>query len=113
MIPEPNPAPPPSPCALRPDPLLGVPQVLPLHQACEGTLTLHPAAAARTLVFTRLPGAGAVCYTKRYRGGTAQGLWRVQLGAEAGPLLLLALALSCSWPWPWPCSWPSLLWPYC
>jgi len=55
--------------------------VLPLSQAADGTFLPD----GSTLYFTRLPFQGS--YTKRYKGGTAQNLWKyVMGGAEATPL---------------------------
>jgi len=55
--------------------------LLPLSQAADGSFD----PAGRTLFFTRLPFQGS--YTKRYKGGTAQNLWRYTLGdPEASPL---------------------------
>ena len=57
-------------------------RLLPLAQAAEGAFD----AAGDRLVFTRFPFQGS--YTKRYRGGTAQNLWRFHTNAksEAVPL---------------------------
>jgi tricorn protease len=54
---------------------------VPLAQAADGAWTPD----GRTLFFTRLPFQGS--HTKRYRGGTAQSLWKyVEGAAEAAPL---------------------------
>jgi tricorn protease len=59
----------------------GARTAVPLAQAADGDWT----ADGRTLVFTRLPFQGS--HTKRYRGGTAQGLWKYVEGTpEAVPL---------------------------
>lgn len=59
----------------------GQPRVLPLAQASDGAYD----ADGETLFFTRLRFQGS--HTKRYRGGTAQNLWRFTEGAgEAAPL---------------------------
>jgi tricorn protease len=51
--------------------------LLPLAQAAEGAYD----SSGATLVFTRLPFQGS--YTKRYRGGTAQKLWKFTPGSRA------------------------------
>ncbi len=54
---------------------------VPLHQASDGAFGPD----GEVLVFTRLPFQGS--HTKRYKGGTAQQLWRYATGeAEATPL---------------------------
>ena len=54
---------------------------LPLSQAADGVFD----PAGDTLYFTRLPFQGS--HTKRYKGGTAQTIWRFRKGdAEAAPL---------------------------
>jgi tricorn protease len=63
------------------DPKTNAESLLPLAQAADGSF----AADGRTLFFTRLPFQGS--YTKRYKGGTAQSLWKyADGGAEASPL---------------------------
>lgn len=52
-------------------------ELLPLAQAAEGSY----APDGRTLFFTRFPHQGS--FTKRYKGGTAQNIWRYMPGAEA------------------------------
>jgi tricorn protease len=56
-------------------------RLIPLAQASDGTMD-----EAGNLFFTRLPFQGS--YAKRYRGGTAQNIWRFASGqnAEATPL---------------------------
>ena len=55
--------------------------VLPLSQAADGTFLSDGSA----LYFTRLPFQGS--YTKRYKGGTAQNIWKYGMGGpEAAPL---------------------------
>ncbi len=55
--------------------------IIPLSQASEGVFEPQ----GQTLFFTRLPFQGS--QTKRYKGGTAQNIWRYTLGAqEAIPL---------------------------
>lgn len=49
---------------------------IPLSQVSEGSL----ASDGRTLVFVRFPFQGS--HTKRYQGGTAQSIWRFDLGAS-------------------------------
>jgi tricorn protease len=62
------------------DPTTGVATVVPLSQASDGCYD-----EAGTLYFTRFAFQGS--HTKRYRGGTAQSLWRFDTGsAEATPL---------------------------
>jgi tricorn protease len=59
----------------------GTETLIPLSQAADGSFD----ASARTFFFTRLPFQGS--YTKRYKGGTAQNLWKYADGsAEAVPL---------------------------
>lgn len=63
------------------DPSTGSSELLPLAQASEGTYD----AEGKTLFFTRLPFQGS--HTKRYKGGTAQNLWKFSTGdREASPL---------------------------
>jgi tricorn protease len=59
------------------DPAGGGDTLLPLAQASDGRFD----PAGKRLVFTRLPAQGSS--TKRYRGGTAQNLWRFDEGAAA------------------------------
>jgi tricorn protease len=55
--------------------------ILPLSQASDGGFDQ----AGKTLFFTRLPFQGS--HTKRYKGGTAQNIWKYTLGSpEAIPL---------------------------
>ncbi|MGB9004988.1 MAG: S41 family peptidase [Candidatus Aminicenantales bacterium] len=56
------------------DPKTNAENILPLSQAADGSFD----PAGRTLYFTRLPFQGS--YTKRYKGGTAQNLWRYTAG---------------------------------
>jgi tricorn protease len=57
------------------------PRLVPLAQAADGCFD----APGKTLYFTRLPFQGS--HTKRYRGGTAQNLWKFTEGeGEARPL---------------------------
>lgn len=59
----------------------GKSELLPLNQASDGTFD----AKGTTLYFTRLPFQGS--HTKRYKGGTAQNIWKYELGKpEAVPL---------------------------
>lgn len=63
------------------DPRTNVESLLPLSQAADGSFD----PAGRTLFFTRLPFQGS--FTKRYKGGTAQSLWKFTMGdSEAAPL---------------------------
>ena len=63
------------------DPKTGAVNLLPLDQASDGSFDQK----GNTLYFTRLPFQGS--HTKRYKGGTAQNLWKYTLGApEAIPL---------------------------
>ncbi len=59
------------------DPASGDETLLPLAQASEGAWD----GAGKSLFFTRLPFQGSS--TKRYEGGTAQNLWRLDEGAAA------------------------------
>jgi tricorn protease len=59
----------------------GVTELLPLSQASDGSFDEK----GSTLFFTRLPFQGS--HTKRYKGGTAQNIWKYELGKpEAIPL---------------------------
>jgi len=63
------------------DPETGAREVIPLAQASDGCYD----DAGETLYFTRLQFQGSV--TKRYKGGTAQNLWKFSEGAaEAVPM---------------------------
>jgi tricorn protease len=64
------------------DPTTGVRELIPLAQAAEGVFD----DAGTTLFFTRLAFQGS--YTKRYKGGTVQNLWRYAIAgdADAAPL---------------------------
>jgi tricorn protease len=65
----------------RLDPASGRRSLVPLAQASEGSYTPD----GKALFFTRFAFQGS--HTKRYRGGTAQNLWRFREGdAEATPL---------------------------
>jgi tricorn protease len=57
------------------DPSTGTDTLLPLAQASDGVYE----ATGKRLVFTRLPSQNSS--TKRYKGGTAQNLWRFDEGA--------------------------------
>lgn len=71
----------PNPQLARVDPKTGTRTLVPLAQASDGTYDQN----GRTLYFTRLAFQGS--YTKRYRGGTAQNLWKFASGdKEATPL---------------------------
>ncbi len=59
----------------------GASAMIPLSQAADGTYD----PGGTTLYFTRLPFQGS--HTKRYKGGTAQNIWKFSAGAaEAEPL---------------------------
>jgi tricorn protease len=65
----------------RIDPRDGTRTQVPLAEAAGGSFDSQ----GKTLIFTRLPFQGS--FTKRYRGGTAQNLWRYSEGDnEARPL---------------------------
>ncbi len=55
-------------------------ELIPLSQAAQGVFTPD----GKTLFFTRLNNQGS--NTKRYKGGTAQNIWRYDSGKEAVPL---------------------------
>lgn len=65
---------------VRLDPKTGARTIVPLSQASDGDYD----AAGKTLFFTRLPFQGS--HTRRYKGGTAQNLWKFTTGSEAAPL---------------------------
>lgn len=66
---------------VRLDPATGRRELLPLAQASDGSFTPD----GKTLFFTRFAFQGS--HTKRYKGGTAQSLWRFTEGdPEAAPL---------------------------
>ena len=66
---------------VRLDPKTAARTVVPLSQASDGAYDT----AGKVLFFTRLPFQGS--HTRRYKGGTAQNLWRFAgPGAEATPL---------------------------
>jgi len=66
---------------VRLDPAARTRSLVPLAQASDGSFD----AAGATLFFTRLAFQGS--HTRRYKGGTAQNLWRFDgPGAEAAPL---------------------------
>jgi tricorn protease len=62
------------------DPQSGFEAMVPLHQASSGIYLPD----GKTLIFTRLPFQGS--HTKRYKGGTAQNIWKFVWGKEAVPL---------------------------
>src|SRR5579859_4500548 len=55
-------------------------EIIPLSQAAQGSYD----ARGRTLFFTRQPPQGS--FTKRYKGGTAENIWKYTDGQEAVPL---------------------------
>jgi tricorn protease len=55
-------------------------EILPLSQAVQASYTPD----GKTLFFTRLQWQGSS--TKRYKGGTAENIWRYDAGSEAAPL---------------------------
>ena len=66
---------------VRLDPRTGARTIVPLSQASDGAYD----GSGKTLFFTRLPFQGS--HTRRYKGGTAQHLWKFTgAGAEATPL---------------------------
>jgi len=62
---------------VRVDPRTDARTVVPLAQASDGVFD----ASERTVVFTRFPFQGS--HTRRYRGGTAQSIWRFDGSGEA------------------------------
>ena len=68
---------------------------VPLAQAADGAWTPD----GRTLFFTRLPFQGS--HTKRYRGGTAQSLWKYTEGAAEAVPLTADYAGTSKTPLPW------------
>jgi tricorn protease len=58
------------------DPKTGSETILPLSQAADGNFD----PSGQTIFFTRLPFQGS--YTKRYKGGTVQNLWKYTKGSE-------------------------------
>lgn len=71
----------PNPQLMTVDPATGAAGMIPLAQASDGVYD----ESGRTLFFTRLAFQGS--QTKRYKGGTAQNLWRFAEGdSEARPL---------------------------
>ena len=55
-------------------------ELVPLSQAAQGTWDT----SGKTLFFTRVPFQGS--HAKRYKGGTAQNIWKFTPGSEAVPL---------------------------
>jgi tricorn protease len=58
------------------DPKTGSETIFPLSQAADGNFD----PSSQTIFFTRLPFQGS--YTKRYKGGTVQNLWKFTKGSE-------------------------------
>ncbi len=80
---------------VRLDPKTGVRTLLPLAQASDGAYD----AAGATLFFTRLPFQGS--HTRRYKGGTAQNIWKLPAGAAEAVPLTADYAGTSKTPMPW------------
>ncbi|MCC7142574.1 MAG: PD40 domain-containing protein [Candidatus Eisenbacteria bacterium] len=79
---------------IRIDPVTLARTPVPLSQASEGCYD-----AEGNLFFTRLPWPGS--YTKRYRGGSAQQIWRFDPGATEARLLTGDYPGTSRWPMCW------------
>ena len=77
------------------DPKTDAETVLPLTQAADGAFLPD----GKTLVFTRLPFQGS--YTKRYKGGTAQNIWKYSPGGEEAVPLTASYAGTSKNPMVW------------
>lgn len=76
------------------DPATNRRELVPLAQAADGGYD-----AAGTLWFTRLPFQGS--YTKRYKGGTAQSIWKFGRGAAEAVPVTAGYAGTSKEPMPW------------
>jgi tricorn protease len=79
----------------RVKPSTGVRDLIPLSQAADGAYDESGA----TLFFTRLPFQGS--HAKRYKGGTAQNIWRFPRGAAEAAPLTADYAGTSKGPMPW------------
>lgn len=77
------------------DPVTTTVEPIPLFQASEGHF--HP--SGKTLFFTRLPFQGS--HTKRYKGGTAQNLWKFTFGDSEAIPLTQQYSGTCKYPMFW------------
>ncbi len=79
----------------RLEPKTGVRTLLPLAQASDGGYD----SKGSTLFFTRLPFQGS--HTRRYKGGTAQNLWKLTAAAAEATPLTADYAGTSKTPMPW------------
>ncbi|MBZ5638874.1 MAG: PDZ domain-containing protein [Acidobacteriia bacterium] len=77
------------------DPASGARETLPLSQAAEGSYDF----SGRTLFFSRLRYQGS--HTRRYKGGTAQKIWKLAPGAAEAVCLTADFDGTSRWPMGW------------